>query len=147
MTTCALRLTNVYGTGMAAKDSFIPRLMRAARDGAGVEIYGDGRQRRDLVNVLDVVQGLVVAWQQEVTGPLVIGGGKSVDVLEIVATARAATGVEIRAEHVPGKQGEMPVVQVDLARAASLGYKPSVTLEDGLREVWAEFRPQQERDR
>lgn len=145
MTTCALRLTNVYGTGMAAKDSFIPRLMRAARDGAGVEVYGDGQQRRDLVNVLDVVQGLVVAWQQQATGPLVIGSGHSVDVLEIVATARRATGVEIPALHVPGKQGEMPVVQVDLARAESLGYKPSVTLEDGLREVWADFRREQER--
>lgn len=145
MTTCALRLTNVYGTGMAAKDSFIPRLMRAARDGASVEIYGDGRQRRDLVNVLDVVQGLILAWQQEATGPLVIGGGRSVDVLEIVASAREATGVDIAARHVPGKQGEMPVVQVDLARAGKLGYKPSVTLADGLREVWKDFRPERDR--
>jgi len=145
MTTCALRLTNVYGTGMAAKDSLIPRLMRAARDGATVEVYGSGRQRRDLVNVLDVVQGLIVAWQHDVAGPLVIGSGRSADVLEIVATAREATGVDIPARHIPGKQGEMPVVQVDLARAAALGYQPSVTLEDGLREVWADFRPERDR--
>ena len=30
MITCALRLTNVYGPGMELKDSFVPRLMRAA---------------------------------------------------------------------------------------------------------------------
>ena len=35
MTTCALRFSNVYGPGMQQKDSFIPRLMRAARDGTG----------------------------------------------------------------------------------------------------------------
>src|SRR5262249_18262529 len=29
MGTCAVRLTNVYGPGMAAKDSFVPRIMRA----------------------------------------------------------------------------------------------------------------------
>ena len=31
----SLRFSNVYGPGMAGKDSFIPRLLRAARDGEG----------------------------------------------------------------------------------------------------------------
>src|SRR5262249_31593801 len=44
---CALRLSNVYGPGMAKKDSFIPRLMRAARDGRSVQVFGDGTQVRD----------------------------------------------------------------------------------------------------
>jgi UDP-glucose 4-epimerase len=145
MLTCALRLTNVYGTGMAAKDSFVPRIMRAARDGGKVEVYGTGEQRRDLVNVLDVVQGLVVAWQQDVTGPLVIGSGRSVSVLELLEAARQATGIDIPARHVAAKQGEMPAVQVDISRAAALGYEPAVGLEDGLREVWADFRRGQDR--
>ena len=140
MTTCALRLTNVYGTGMAAKDSFVPRIMRAARDGGKVEIYGSGGQRRDLVNVLDVVQGLVVAWQQDATGPVVIGSGESVSVLDLLEAARRATGIDIPARHVAAKQGEMPAVRVDIGRAAALGYEPAVSLEDGLREVWADFR-------
>lgn len=140
MTTCALRLTNVYGTGMAAKDSFVPRIMRAARDGGKVEIYGSGEQRRDLVNVLDVVQGVVLAWQQDVTGPLVIGSGRSVSVLDLLEAAREATGIDIPARHVAAKQGEMPAVRVDIGRAAALGYEPAVGLEDGLREVWADFR-------
>ena len=54
--TPALRLTNVYGPGMRHKDSFIPRLMRAAAEGGGVEVYGDGLQRRDLVHVGDVAR-------------------------------------------------------------------------------------------
>ena len=55
---CAcLRLTNVYGLGMQAKDSIVARLMRAIRTGATFEIYGDGRQVRDYVNVSDVVAG------------------------------------------------------------------------------------------
>jgi UDP-glucose 4-epimerase len=140
MTTCALRLTNVYGTGMAAKDSFVPRIMRAARDGGKVEIYGSGEQRRDLVNVMDVVQGLVVAWQQDATGPVVIGSGESVSVLDLLEAARKATGIDIPARHIAAKQGEMPAVRVDIGRAAALGYEPAVSLEDGLREVWADFR-------
>ena len=62
MITCALRLTNVYGPGMELKDSFVPRLMRAAKNNTAVQVYGDGMQRRDLVHVDDVVAGLRVAW-------------------------------------------------------------------------------------
>ena len=57
MTGCSLRFSNVYGPGMQEKDSFVPRLMRAARDGIGVQVYGDGTQVRDLVHVDDVVAG------------------------------------------------------------------------------------------
>jgi nucleoside-diphosphate-sugar epimerase len=31
-------------------------------------------------------------------------------------------------------------VRVNIGRAAALGYEPAVGLEDGLREVWADFR-------
>jgi UDP-glucose 4-epimerase len=61
MTGCALRFSNVYGPGMAEKDSFVPRLMRAARDGTGVQVYGDGTQVRDLVHVDDIVAGIFIA--------------------------------------------------------------------------------------
>jgi UDP-glucose 4-epimerase len=140
MQTRALRFTNVYGPGMAAKDSFVPRLMRAAQSGAAVQIYGDGRQVRDLVHVDDVGEGVALAWERTGSGPLVLGSGRSLSVLELLAAARRATGRPILAEHVPAKQGEMPAVVVDIARArAELGYAPSVALTDGLREVWREF--------
>ncbi len=68
MTTCALRFSNVYGPGMAHKDSFVPRLMRAALSGSTVRIYGDGSQRRDLVHVDDVVRGVLLGWDSRYTG-------------------------------------------------------------------------------
>ncbi len=54
----ALRLTNVYGPGMQAKDSIVARLMRAIRLGKTFEIYGDGRQVRDYVHVSDVIAAM-----------------------------------------------------------------------------------------
>ncbi len=140
MATCALRFTNVYGPGMAHKDSFVPRLMRAARSGETVRIYGDGNQSRDLVHVEDVARGVLTAWTQQALGPLVIGAGRSVTVLDLVRAARAATGTELPAEHVPAQNGEMPAVVVSIARARSLGYEPQVALEDGFAGVWREFR-------
>lgn len=140
MQTCALRLTNVYGGGMAHKDSFVPRLMRAALSGEYVQVYGDGTQRRDLVHAADVCAALLLAWEHEVSGPMIVGSGTSVSVLDLIDAARQATGRELPVKHVEAKPGEMPAVIVSIARARGIGYEPRVSLVDGLAGVWAEFR-------
>jgi UDP-glucose 4-epimerase len=136
---CALRFSNVYGPGMAEKDSFVPRLMRAARDGRGVEIYGDGTQVRDLVHVDDIVAGLFAAWDARFCGPLILGAGESHPVNDILAAARSVTGALLPARHVPAKPGEMPAVIVDISRARSIGFEPQHDLKSGLATVWPEF--------
>jgi UDP-glucose 4-epimerase len=137
----SLRFSNVYGPGMAEKDSFIPRLMRAARDGAGVQVRGDGTMLRDVVHVDDIVAGILLAWHSGHTGPLILAGGKSVTVNEMVQAARRVTGRPIPAEHVPVGPGEMPAVVVDISAARALGYQPTVELDAGLATVWPEFDP------
>jgi UDP-glucose 4-epimerase len=140
MATCALRFTNIYGPGMGHKDSFVPRMMRAALAGEGVQVYGDGLQRRDLVHVDDVVQAVLAAWDRRFVGTAIIGAGESVTVLELIEAVRTVTGCALPAEHVPAKAGEMPAVIVDISRAREhLGYQPSVSLVDGLATVWKDF--------
>lgn len=141
MAGCALRFANVYGPGMKAKDSFVPRLMRAARDGHGVEVYGDGTQARDLVHVNDIVAGILLAWRASCRGPLILGAGEPVTVNDIIAAARAVTGAPIPVEYIPAKQGEMPAVIVDISAARALGYRPTHDLKSGLATVWPEFAP------
>jgi UDP-glucose 4-epimerase len=136
MTTCALRLTNVYGPGMSHKDSFVPRMMRAALTAGTIQVYGDGRQRRDLVHVDDVVAGVLLAWQTAATGPLIIGSGRSITVLDMIEAVQKVTGRPLAREHVPAKNGEMPAVIVSIDKARALGYMPAVDLESGLRTVW-----------
>jgi UDP-glucose 4-epimerase len=135
-----LRLTNVYGPGMREKDSFVPRLLRAAARDEGVQVYGDGRQRRDLVHVHDVARAFAMtvdpSWP---SGPTIVGSGTSVTVLDMLEAARAASGKAIPAEHVPAKDGEMPAVVVDNARARSLGWEPTVSLTEGMVTAWEDL--------
>jgi UDP-glucose 4-epimerase len=139
----ALRFSNVYGPGMAEKDSFIPRLMRAARDGEGVQVRGDGSMLRDVVHVDDVVQGIFAAWNAGHTGPLILGSGQSVTVNDMVETARRVTGQPIPVEHVPVTSGEMPAVVLDISAIKALGYQPRFDLERGMATVWPDFDPAQ----
>jgi UDP-glucose 4-epimerase len=141
MACASLRFSNVYGPGMTEKDSFVPRLMRAARDGEGVQVRGDGGMLRDLVHVDDAVQGVMAAWAAGYSGPLILGAGRSVSVTDMVTTARRVTGAPIPVEHVPVGNGEMPAVVVDISAARAIGYRPVHDLETGMATVWPDFNP------
>jgi UDP-glucose 4-epimerase len=127
----AIRLTNVYGLGMQAKDSIIARLMRAIRLGNGFEVYGDGLQVRDYVNVTDVVGAATLALSDERwSGPVVI---------DVIDEVLRVTGAEISVSHGTARAGEMPAVIVDTANARSLGWKPSLNFHAGVSAVWQEW--------
>jgi UDP-glucose 4-epimerase len=106
-------------------------------------VYGDGLQRRDLVYIDDVVAAVLQTLDTGYDGRAIIGSGESVSVLELVEAVREVTGSPIPAEHVDAPPGEMPAVVVDVsASAATLGYKPTVSLTDGLSRTWQYFRDQ-----
>lgn len=137
--TC-LRLTNVYGPGMQAKDSIVARLMRGIRLGTTFEIYGDGKQVRDYVHVSDVVAaGRLALTDESWHGPVVIGAGKSLSVLEVVDEVRRVSGAEVPVRHGPAKAGEMPAVIVDAARARDHGWVPRYSFSEGVAGVWEEW--------
>jgi UDP-glucose 4-epimerase len=137
----AIRLTNAYGPGMQAKDSIVARLMRAIRLGNTFEVYGDGRQVRDYVHVSDVATAAQLALTDERwSGPVLIGTGTSLSVLEVVDVVRRTTGAELPIRHGPAKPGEMPAVIVDNARARSLGWEPGYDFATGVAGVWEEWR-------
>src|SRR5436305_3599006 len=61
---CALRLTNTYGPGMRVKDArqtFLGTWLRRLIEQKPIQIFGDGKQRRDFNFVGDVVEALLRA--------------------------------------------------------------------------------------
>lgn len=139
--TC-LRFTNVYGPGMQAKDSIVARLMRAIRLGTTFEIYGDGRQVRDYVHVSDIAAAaqLGLSSDERWQGPVVVGTGTSLSVLEVLDVVRQITGAELPVRHGAAKAGEMPAVIVDNSHARSLGWEPKFDFFTGVEGVWEEWR-------
>lgn len=137
---CPVRLTNVYGPGMGEKDSFIPRLIRAALAQDEITIYGDGLQVRDFVSVHDAVAGLIMPLSGDICGPLTIGSGTSISVLDLHRAVCEVTKRNIQIVHGPEQAGEMRAVRVDISRARTFGFEPRVSLTDGLAETFRDFQ-------
>jgi UDP-glucose 4-epimerase len=131
----ALRYANVYGPrqnphGEAGVVSIFSRSLLA---GSGARIFGDGLQTRDYVFVGDVVRANLAALASDYCGAVNIGTGTETNVVDLHAKLRRLTGCDVAPEHAPAIDGEVRRSVLDCSHAASvIGWKPAVTLDEGL---------------
>jgi UDP-glucose 4-epimerase len=134
-----LRLGNVYGPRQEShgEAGVVAIFMGLLRDGGTPRIYGDGRQTRDYVFVGDVVSAALAALAHD-GGVFNVGTGLETSVLELYAAIRETSGVDRDAEHVDARLGELQRSVLDVSLAArELGWRPRLTLAEGLAATWA----------
>ena len=136
--TVSLRYFTVYGPGQRPDMAF-HRFIRAMLEGREFPIYGDGTQTRDFTFVSDIVESnLLAASGEGVEGEVFnVGGGSRRALKEVVGLLEEITGREARPVYQEPEKGDVLHTWADVTRAARLlGYRPSVSLEEGLaREV------------
>ena len=146
--TVVLRLTNVYGPRQLLRhprQSFIAWFIRQAIDGGVIELFGEGRQRRDLNYVDDVVEALLLAGVSEAAdGEIFNLGGEPISLVELAAELIAVTGrgVALGVPFPPDRQ------LIDIGTIYSsfrkiertLGWRPRTPLREGLERTIAFYR-------
>jgi UDP-glucose 4-epimerase len=100
-------------------------------------IDGTGEQSRDYVYVEDVARANVLALENDLPpGPYNIGTGIETSVNRLYAMPQGISGKDLPPEHDPGKPGEQLRSCVDHSHAGRVfGWRPEVSLADGLRET------------
>jgi UDP-glucose 4-epimerase len=130
----SLRYFTVYGPRQRPDMGF-NKFLKAAMCGAPIGIYGDGSQTRDFTFVADAVTATFNAGLRGVPGRVYnIGGGSRVSVNHVLAIIERLVDKPLNIRHEATQKGDMRDTYADTTLARQeIGYKPSVTLEEGLR--------------
>jgi UDP-glucose 4-epimerase len=134
----ALRFFTVYGPRQRPDMGFY-RFLKAALAGQPIHLYGDGSQSRDFTFVADAVSAMVAAGARGTPGRVYnIGGGSRVSVNDVLALVGRLVAKPLDIQREAEQKGDMRDTYADTSLArGDLGYRPTVTLEQGLD---AEFR-------
>ena len=134
-----LRLFNIYGPHQST-NFLIPWIVSQVIDPNALEvIVQDLSPRRDYLFITDAVEAIVASIATRSCAIFNVGSGVSYSVEEIIQAAEAAAGVNKPYRAVGTRRAcEIDDVVADIsAIEKELGWRPSIPIEQGLREVVA----------
>jgi GDP-L-fucose synthase len=145
----SLMPTNLYGPG----DNFdlqnshvLPALIRRfheanARGDDRVTVWGTGTPRREFLHVDDLADAVLYLLQNYDGEPIVnIGWGQDVTIRELAELVLSAIGYRGRLEFDSTKPDGTPRKLLDVTRLTDLGWKPRISLENGIARTYAWFK-------
>ena len=150
----SLRLTNTYGPRQLIKHSrqgFIGWFVRQATLGEEIQVFGDGRQKRDFDYVDDVVDAFLRAGAMDAADGQVfnLGGDEPVTLLDLaqllveIAGRGRITVVPFPADR---KKIDIGDFHADASKIrAALGWTPKTQLRDGFARTLAYYREHKDR--
>ena len=144
--TLTLRYFNVFGPRQDPGSPYsgvISLFTTALLRGKRPVIYGNGHQSRDFTYVANVVKGNLLALRAKgAQGQAVnLATGRRITLLDLLSELGRITGRPARAELRPPREGDVRHSLADIALARRLlGYKPSVSFEEGLRRTVEWYR-------
>lgn len=132
-----VRIFNTYGPGLRPNDGrVVSNFIAQALSGSPLTIYGNGLQTRSFCYVSDLVAGLIHMLDAVAPGPVNLGNPNEITVQELAHMVLELTGSHstIVARPAPADDPTTRNPNISLAREI-LGWAPSVSLEDGLRQT------------
>lgn len=150
-TTC-FRFFTVYGP-WGRPDMAIFKFVSAVANGEPIDVYGEGRMRRDFTYVDDLVEAIyrlmeappvkgqpvAVEGGSDSLSPVApwrsvnIGGGQPLGLMAFIATIEASLGKKARMNMLPMQQGDVEETFASPALLKALtGFSPEISIEDGV---------------
>jgi len=137
------RIFNTYGPKMAANDGrVISNFIVQALRGDPITVYGDGTQTRSFCYVDDLIDVFIKLFFKEgVTEPINLGNPEPINMLKLANEVIELIGSrsKIEMKELPGDDPRQREPKIDKAMRL-LGWKPSTTRRDGLKETIKYFK-------
>ena len=138
-----LRFANVYGErqGDGGEGGVISIFSRLVAEEKEITIFGDGEQTRDFIYAGDIAAGVSAALTTAQANVVYnISTQTQTSLRELVDVLSSVAGRSISPKYGPERPGDIYKSALSNARARrGLGWKPAVSLEDGLRRTYEYF--------
>lgn len=139
LTCVTLSLEHFYGPG-DDRTKFVTSIIRQLLEGVKSIDLTKGEQKRDFIHVDDVVGAFIkVADNIGTMSPgyhkMEVGSGGTITIRDFVEKLKAMTGnttTELKFGALPYRENEVMESHVDISGISRLGWRPRISLEDGL---------------
>ena len=98
-----------------------------------MEVWGDGSEIRDFIHAKDVAKGMMFAVKNRITTPINLGSGTGHSIKKIAEIISGSYNIPIKWLVEKPRGDKMRVF--DMSKANSLGFFPSVTIEEGIKQT------------
>ena len=141
--------TNLYGPGdnyHPENSHVLPALIQRFHeakmsDDSSVTIWGTGKPRREFLHVDDLASGLLHLCSLDDPPDLVnIGTGSEISIMELATKIAEVVGFHGEILNDPSKPDGTMLKRTDMSLMESTGWTASISLEDGLRRAYTDFR-------
>ncbi|OIQ30638.1 MAG: dTDP-glucose 4,6-dehydratase [Bacteroidetes bacterium MedPE-SWsnd-G2] len=133
--TCSLRIFSAYGNGL--KKQLFWDLYKKSIGNHEISLFGTGKESRDFIHVMDVVQAIeCVINKASFNGARInIANGEELRISDVVEIFFKMSGEEVKIDFA-GKErkGDPKNWKADISKLKSLGYSPNITITNGLKE-------------
>ena len=133
------RGANTYGPRQYP-EKFLPLFITNALDGGQLPVYGDGRQRREWLQVDDHCAAIELVLRQGATGEVYNVGGQERENMDVVRSILDLTGASPDlVRHVADRPGHDRRYAVDSSKLRALGWTPQHSFAAGGLEATVEW--------
>jgi len=138
-----IRIFNTYGPTMLPDDGrVVSNFIVQALNGQDLTVYGEGSQTRSFCYVDDLVEGMVrMMGNDDITGPVNLGNPEEYTIVDLARKIITMTGSKSQIAYRPLPADDPTQRRPDITLAGdALGWKPKVSVDDGLKRTIAYFR-------
>jgi UDP-glucuronate 4-epimerase len=128
-----LRFFTVYGP-WGRPDMALFKFTKAMLADEPIEVYNEGKMKRNFTYVDDIVQGIVIALNNPVRYELYnIGNSRAEELMDFIREIENNLGKKATIKFLPMQPGDVVVTIADISKLQKLGYEPMTNIDRGVK--------------
>ena len=138
--TTGLRFFTVYGP-WGRPDMGVYKFIENIICGKVIEVFNRGQMRRNFTYIDDIVSGILVTLDANLSYAVMnIGGDRDEALMDYIAAVEKHAGKRAKKKMMPMQPGDVPSTVADIRKLRKLGWKPTTRMNQGVEKFVAWYK-------